>query len=148
MLWSCNCIVYCLWNILQRLIIITGVVSEGVSKSFRPGYLEWELQMVQLSATRCSCIAILWVSLMSFATITHCVASQWEFIVAHIYFIVTQFGNLWIHPHVTWDIYLPQILLGVGMWQLEVQHGTDSVLQESVNAGQNNPEYKRRLPFY
>jgi hypothetical protein len=32
---------------------------EGVFKSFRTGRLERELQMVQLSATRCSCIAIL-----------------------------------------------------------------------------------------
>jgi hypothetical protein len=32
---------------------------EDVSKSFRTGRLERELQMVQLSATRCSCIAIL-----------------------------------------------------------------------------------------
>jgi hypothetical protein len=30
-----------------------------VSKSFRIGHLELELQMVQLSATRCGCIAIL-----------------------------------------------------------------------------------------
>jgi hypothetical protein len=32
---------------------------EGVSKSFRTGRLERELQMVQLSATGCSCITIL-----------------------------------------------------------------------------------------
>jgi len=32
---------------------------EGVPKTFRTGRLERELQMVQLSATRCSCIAIL-----------------------------------------------------------------------------------------
>jgi hypothetical protein len=32
---------------------------ESISKSFRTGRLEGELQMVQLSATRCSCIAIL-----------------------------------------------------------------------------------------
>jgi hypothetical protein len=32
---------------------------EGVSKSFRTYHLERELQMIQLSATRCSCIAIL-----------------------------------------------------------------------------------------
>jgi len=32
---------------------------KGVSKSFRTGHLEQELQMVQLSATRCSCITIL-----------------------------------------------------------------------------------------
>jgi hypothetical protein len=37
---------------LQRLY-------DGVSKSFRTGRLERELRMVQLSATRCSCIAIL-----------------------------------------------------------------------------------------
>jgi hypothetical protein len=49
---------------------------EGVSKSFRTGRLERELHMVQLSATRCSCIAILWLSLVSFATTTLCVASQ------------------------------------------------------------------------
>jgi hypothetical protein len=49
---------------------------EGKFKSFRTSRLERELQMVQLSATTCSCIAILWVSLMSFAAITLCVASQ------------------------------------------------------------------------
>jgi hypothetical protein len=32
---------------------------EGVSKSFRTGRLERELQMVQLSATSCSYIAML-----------------------------------------------------------------------------------------
>jgi hypothetical protein len=49
---------------------------EGVSKSFWTGRLERELQMVQLSATRCNCIAILWVSLVSFSAITLCVASN------------------------------------------------------------------------
>jgi hypothetical protein len=48
---------------------------EGVSKTFRIGRLERELQMFQHSATRCSCIATLWVSLVSFAAITLCVAS-------------------------------------------------------------------------
>jgi len=33
--------------------------KKGVSKCFWTGHLEQELQMVQLSATRCSCIAIL-----------------------------------------------------------------------------------------
>jgi len=32
---------------------------DGVSKSFRTGHLAQELKMVQLSATMCSCIAIL-----------------------------------------------------------------------------------------
>jgi hypothetical protein len=58
---------------------------EGVSKSSRTGRLERELQMVQLYATRCSCIAILWVSLVSFAAITLCVASQRVFIVVRVF---------------------------------------------------------------
>jgi hypothetical protein len=36
-----------------------SLTHEGVSKSFRTGRLEREQQMVQLSATRCNCIAIL-----------------------------------------------------------------------------------------
>jgi hypothetical protein len=70
---------------------------EGVSKSFRTGRLERELQMVHLSATKCSCIAILWVSLVSFAAMTLCVASQ-RVLVVVVYFVMTQFGNFWIHP--------------------------------------------------
>jgi len=45
------------------------MVQEGVSKSFRTGRLERELQTVQLSAIRCTCIGILWVGLVSFAVI-------------------------------------------------------------------------------
>jgi hypothetical protein len=56
---------------LQKLIIMIGTlyssneglyifeVYEGVSKSFRTGLVEREVQMIQLSATSCSCIAIL-----------------------------------------------------------------------------------------
>jgi hypothetical protein len=50
--------------------------------------------MVQLSATRCSCIAILWVSLMSFTAIAFYVASQWVFVLS----LSTQSGNFLIHP--------------------------------------------------
>jgi hypothetical protein len=67
-------------------------IHEGVSKCFRTGRLERELQMVQLYATRCSCIAILWVSLVSFATITLCVASQWAFVV--VYFVIDSVRKL------------------------------------------------------
>jgi len=35
----------------QNLLKDTRYMYEGVSKSFRTGRLEWELQMVQLSAT-------------------------------------------------------------------------------------------------
>jgi hypothetical protein len=73
------------------------MIYEGVTKSFRTGLLERELQIVQLSATRCSSIAILWVSLASFAAITLCVASQRVFIVVG-YFVMTQSENFWIHP--------------------------------------------------
>jgi hypothetical protein len=71
---------------------------EDVSKSFRTGRLERELQMVQLSATRCSCIVILWVSLVSFDAISLCVASQRMFIIAVFSSLSTQSGNVWVHP--------------------------------------------------
>jgi hypothetical protein len=67
---------------------------EGVPKSFRTGRPERELQMVQLSATRCSFIAILSVSLVSFAAITLCVASERVFIVASVYFVIDSFQKL------------------------------------------------------
>jgi hypothetical protein len=54
-----------------------------------------------LSATRWSCKAILWVSLVGFAAITPCVASQQVFIVVSLYFVMTQSGNFWIHPRIT-----------------------------------------------
>jgi hypothetical protein len=62
----------------------TLYVYEGVSKSLRTDRLERELQVVQLSATRCSWIVISWVSLVSFAAITVCVASQRVFIIVYI----------------------------------------------------------------
>jgi hypothetical protein len=73
---------------------------EGVSKSFQTGRLERELQMVQFSATRCICIAILWVGLVSFAAIALCVASQRVFIIIIIIIIIiislsTQVGKFW-----------------------------------------------------
>jgi len=69
-------------------------LHEGVSKSFRTGRLERELQMVQLSTTRCSCMAILWVSLMSFAAITLCAASQRVFNVVSVYFVIDSVRKL------------------------------------------------------
>jgi len=74
---------------LQRRHEISSKCSwiyEDVPKSFRTDHLERELQMVKLSATRCSCIAILWVSPASFAVITLCVAFQRVFIV--VYFVI------------------------------------------------------------
>jgi hypothetical protein len=47
-----------------------------------------------LSGTRCSCIAILLVSLVSFAAITLCVASQPAFIVISVYFVMDSVRKL------------------------------------------------------
>jgi hypothetical protein len=63
----------------------------GISKSFRSGRPERKLQMIQLSATGCSCMAILWVSLASFAAVTLCVASELVFVV---YFVIASVRKL------------------------------------------------------
>jgi hypothetical protein len=69
---------------------------QAVSKSFRTGRMERELQVLQLSATRCSCIAIFWVSLVSFAAITFCVASPrvFIFVVVVVYFVIASVRKL------------------------------------------------------
>jgi hypothetical protein len=67
---------------------------EGVSKSFRTGRLERELEMVQISATRYSCIAILWVSPVNFVVMTLFIASEWVFIVVSVYFVVDSVRKL------------------------------------------------------
>jgi hypothetical protein len=54
-------------------LLVCDAVYEGVSISFRTGHLERELQMIELSATKCSCVAILWVGLVGFAAVTLCV---------------------------------------------------------------------------
>jgi hypothetical protein len=65
-----------------------------------------ELQMLQLSAIRCSYIAILWVSLVSFAL---CVASQRVFIGAVVYFVIDSVLKLLDTPSCSaikfWNIY-------------------------------------------
>jgi hypothetical protein len=52
--------------------------------------------MIQLSATSCSCIAILCVSLVSFAAIILCVASQRVFVVVFVvvYFVIDSVWKL------------------------------------------------------
>jgi hypothetical protein len=75
------------WSLIPDSCKYTADLTyEGVTKSFCTGRLERELRMVQLSATTCSCVAILWVSLVSFTAITLCVASQQVFI------------SLWLSP--------------------------------------------------
>jgi hypothetical protein len=66
----------------------------NVSKSFRTDRLERELQIVRLSATRCSCIAITWVNLVSFAAITLYVASERVILKVSVYFVIDSFRKL------------------------------------------------------
>jgi hypothetical protein len=86
-------------------------IYDGVSKSFRTGLLECKLQMVQLSTTRCSCIAILWVSLVSFTAIPSvllpseclllllfCVVFQRVFVVVIVYFVIDSVRKLLDSP--------------------------------------------------
>jgi len=65
---------------------------EGITRSFRTGRLERELQMVQLSATRCGSIAIISFSLVNFAAITICVVSQGLLVV--VYFVIDSVRKL------------------------------------------------------
>jgi hypothetical protein len=111
-----------LLDLAYQYYINTMVVTscEGVSKSFRTGRLERKLQIVQLSATRCSCIAILCVSLVSFAAITLCVASERVFIVVSLYFVIDSVRKLLDTPsydkcsmfvvkHLSMYVYLGQL---------------------------------------
>jgi hypothetical protein len=107
--------------------------SVCVSKSFRTGRLERELQMVHLSTTRCSCIAILWVSLVSFAVITFCVASQRVFIVV-VYFVIESVRKLLdtpSHRHDTCN-YPAVTLLWWHHWP-DSEHWLNSSLKTSAN---------------
>jgi hypothetical protein len=79
----------------------TTPIYEGVSRRFRTGCMERELQMVRLSATRCSCIVIVWISLVSFGAITPCVASQRVCIVVSVYFVIDSVRKLLDTPSYT-----------------------------------------------
>jgi hypothetical protein len=70
----------------------------GCAQKFTDWQPEPELQMVQFSATRCNCIAILWVILVSFVAINHCVASQRVFIVVIVYFVIEWVRELFDIP--------------------------------------------------
>jgi hypothetical protein len=76
------------WWVAESMMLTVRVKYEDVSTSFRTGHLERELQMVQHSAARCSCITILWVSLVSFAAITLYVASQRVIPKVRVYFVI------------------------------------------------------------
>jgi hypothetical protein len=69
-----------------------------VSKSFRTGRLQRVLRMVQLSATTRSCIAIMWVSLISFAAIILYVAYQRVITKVSLNFVIDSVRKIVIHP--------------------------------------------------
>jgi hypothetical protein len=52
-------ILYACMHVCVCVCVCMFAVYEGVSISFRTGRLERELQIVEFSVTRCSCIAIL-----------------------------------------------------------------------------------------
>jgi hypothetical protein len=60
--------------------------------------------MIQLSATRCSYLAILCVSLVSFAAIILCVASERVFIVVVVYFVIDSVRKLLDIPSYTLQV--------------------------------------------
>jgi hypothetical protein len=102
---------------------------EDVSKSFRTGRLELELQMVHLCAITCSYIAILWVSLVIFAAIALYVASQRAFIVV-VYFVIDSVRKLLDTPcyvtrnesikeNCSYDFQMPKFL---SFWTIQVFH--------------------------
>jgi len=86
-------------NLIRKYVYST-LEHKGVTPQiFRTGHLERELQMVHLS------IVILWVSLVSFAAITLCVASQRGFIVV-VYFVIDSVRKLLDTPSYTFPLLL------------------------------------------
>jgi hypothetical protein len=74
-------------------LTVSSCVYGGVSKRFRTGRQERELQIVQLSVTRCRFIAILLV-LASFTAITLCVAYQRVIPKLSVYFVIDSVRKL------------------------------------------------------
>jgi hypothetical protein len=99
------------WNCLKQSAFRSAVTEclpqlhmRGCIQKFPDWPPAARLHVVQLSATRCSCVAILWVRLVSFAAITLCVASRRVFVA--VISLSTQSGNFWIRPHIYIYIYI------------------------------------------
>jgi hypothetical protein len=76
---------------------ITGLIYDYIQKF--PDWTPWaRTANVQLYATGCSCITTLWVSPVSFAAMTLCVASQRVFIVVSVYFVIDSVRKLLVTP--------------------------------------------------
>jgi hypothetical protein len=81
--------------------------------------------MVQLSATRCGCIAILWVSLVSFAAVTLYVASQRVFIVISVNFVIDSIRKLLDTPLFVFHIQL-------SLWSAVIKNISSNVRKLSL----------------
>jgi hypothetical protein len=103
--------------VYEWIILNFGATYESVSRSFRTGRLKRELYMVLLSAISCSCIAVLWVRLVSFAAVTLCFASQWVFIFVNLYLVIDSVRKLLDTP--SYSLFL---LLGVGTFVAGLIH--------------------------
>jgi hypothetical protein len=86
--------------------------------------LERELQTVQLSATTYSCIAILWVSLGSFAAVTLCIASQRVIPKVSVYFVIDSVRKLLDTPSYiqAWKLW-KRLRVISGIWGRVFPHG-------------------------
>jgi hypothetical protein len=106
------------WGFANNILYLhIQVEYEGVSKGFRTGRLQQELQMIQLSATRCSCIATLWVSLVSFAAIILYVASQRVFIIVIVYFVIESVRKLLDTPsYINRSTYVSVIVFNISLY--------------------------------
>jgi hypothetical protein len=126
------------------------------SQNFWTDRLERELQMVELSATRCSCIAILWVSLVSSATIILYVASQLVFIVVSVNFFIDSVRKLLdTHSYLCCPCYIDPCHHGMvrsrvadGQYGLQILNKQQRIADKGwssrlgVGRGAKSPHYK------
>jgi hypothetical protein len=117
---SCN---HSVQNLLSSSLLFKNVkikIYEAVSRSFRTDRLERETQIVQLSATRCSCIDILWVSLVSSVAITLCVAPQRVIPKISVYFVIDSVRKLLNTPSYK-SINSPAVLYKCETWSFSLR---------------------------
>jgi hypothetical protein len=99
-----------IYQVIVPKLFINNVIfiSSGIRRCIQK-FPDWppgaRTEMVHLSAPRFCCIAILWVSLVSFATLTLYVASQRVFIFVSIYFLIDSVRKLLDTPLYLWSMF-------------------------------------------
>jgi hypothetical protein len=105
--------------------------------------------MVQLSATRCSYIAILRVSLVNFATITLCVASQRVIPKVSVYFVMDSVRKLlatwgsWFTHHLGRNKQLKKQNTGFGAKRRQIRRWEDVMQMDVKNRNFLNVNWLR-----